>query len=96
MGPNRVLAGVILGATWVGRIANGIVLSIATFYFVVSISVAYFKLTGQIIEGERMYLDLRTPSWGSLLTFQAACVAVIAAGLVVRRLLRGQRDSAGK
>jgi len=51
-------------------------------YFVISICIVFFKLTGLLSDGP-MYLDLQTPSYAGLFKFQAhfysdnsACFAV--------------------
>jgi len=73
---------------WLADKAVSLVIIIVTLYFVMSLGVTWFKLTGQIVEGERMYFDLMTPGWAGLITFQAICAALIAAGFYLRRLLR--------
>jgi len=73
--------------TWFARFVIGVVVLIVTLYFVISLSVTYFKLTGRIVEGQRMYLDLYTPSWPGLLTFQAVCVAILVIALYLRSKL---------
>jgi hypothetical protein len=84
--------------TWFARFAIGIVVLIVTLYFVISLSVTYFKLTGRIVEGQRMYLDLYTPTWPGLLTFQAGCVAILVVALYLRSKLpkhkNGQQSDA--
>jgi hypothetical protein len=73
--------------TWLARFVIGTVVSIVTLYFVISLAVAYFKLTGRIVEGQRMYLDMYTPTWAGLLEFQAACVAILVVSLFLRSRL---------
>lgn len=48
----------------------GAVILIVSFYFVISLCITYFKLTGQVVEGTPMYFDLYTPKWGPLLAAQ--------------------------
>ena len=73
--------------TWLARFVIGVVVLIVTLYFAVSLSVTYLKLTGRIIEGQRMYLDMETPTWAGLLAFQAICVAIFAGALYLRAKL---------
>jgi hypothetical protein len=76
-------------AKWLANVAIGFIILIATPYFVISLCVAFFKLSGQLAEGQRMYFDFYTPTWAGLLIFQAACVAIIGAGFFFRRKLKG-------
>ena len=78
-------------ARWLANFAIGVVVVVVTLVFVESLSIAYFKFTGQITEGQPTYFELRTPTWEGLILFQAACVAVVATALVFRKLLRGNR-----
>ena len=55
-----------------------------TYIFAVSLCITYFKLTGQIVEGERIYFDLRAPSWRGLLGSQAVCAAILGLGILIR------------
>ncbi len=75
-------------AKWLANLAVSAILLVVSLYFVISLCVAFFKLTGQIIEGQPMYFDLQTPTWAGLLLFQAACVAIIGLGFFFRRKLR--------
>ena len=77
-------------AKWLANFAINAVILFVGLYFVISLCVAFFKLSGQITEGQPMYFDLQTPTWGGLLMFQAACVAIIALGFFLRRKLRRQ------
>jgi len=73
---------------WLANAAISTIVLIVTLYLVISVCVAFFKLSGQLIEGLRMFFDLRTPAWSGLLTFQAVCGAVIALGFILRRKLQ--------
>ncbi len=73
---------------WLANAAIGTVIIIVTLYLAISVCIAFFKLSGQLIEGGRMIFDLRTPSWSGLVAFQAICGAVIALGFLLRRKLR--------
>lgn len=77
-------------AKWLANFAISAVILFVGLYFVISLCVAFFKLSGQITEGQPMYFDLQTPTWGDLLMFQAACVAIITLGFFLRRKLRQQ------
>ncbi len=73
--------------TRLARFLISVVVLIVTLYFVISLSVTYFKLTGRIIEGQPMYFEMNTPTWANLLTFQAVCVAIVAVALFLRTKL---------
>ena len=75
-------------AIWLANFAIGAVILLVSCYFAASLPVAYLKLTGQAIEGERMFHDFRTPSWTGLLTYQAICIAIIWVGFFLRGKLR--------
>ena len=75
-------------AIWFANFAVGAVILIVGCYFVASLTVAYLKLTGQAIEGERMFHDFRTPSWMGLLAFQAISIAILWGGFFLRGKLR--------
>jgi len=73
------------------RLANlvlGAIILLVSLYFVISLCVAFFKLSGRIVENRPMYFEMPTPTWASLFIFQAACVAILAAGFFLRRKLR--------
>jgi len=75
-------------AAWLANFAVSSVIFIVGLYFTISLCVAYFKLSGQISEGQQMYFDLQTPTWTGLLIFQAASATIIGVALVLRRKLR--------
>jgi UDP-N-acetylmuramyl pentapeptide phosphotransferase/UDP-N-acetylglucosamine-1-phosphate transferase len=74
-------------ARYLANLAIGAVLMVVGLCFVVSLCVLFFKLNGQLAEGEPMYMDLATPTWGGLLLFQAGCAVVLAACILLRRAL---------
>lgn len=73
------------------RLAFGAIIIFVGLYFAISLGVTFFKLSGEIIEGQPMYFDLATPTWLELLTFQAACVAIMGIGFLLRRKLQMDR-----
>lgn len=73
---------------WLANFINSTIILVVTLYFVISLCVAVFKLSGQVTEGQRMYFDFYTPTWAGLLIFQAACMAIFAGGFFLRRKLR--------
>lgn len=79
-------------AIWLANFVIGAVIFIVSSYFVISLIVTYLKLTGQALEGERMFFDFRTPTWGGLLTVQAICVAILGAGFYLRKKLASARS----
>jgi hypothetical protein len=76
-------------AKWMANFVISSIILFVSMYFVISLCVAFFKLTGQVTEGQQMYFDLQTPTWTGLLIFQAACVAIIGLGFFLRRKLHG-------
>ncbi len=78
-------------AIWLANFVIGAVIFIVSSYFVVTLIVAYLKLNGAI-EGERMFHDFRTPTWGGLLAVQAICVAILGAGFYLRRKLQTRNE----
>ncbi len=72
---------------WFARFLIGVVVLIVTLYFVISLGVTYFKLTGQIVEGKRMFFEMYTPTWAGLLTFQAISIAILTVALFLRAKL---------
>lgn len=77
-------------AKWLANFAISAIILLVSLYFVISLCVAFFKLTGQITEGQEMFFDLQTPKWAGLLYFQAVCVLIIGLGFFLRRKLRGR------
>jgi hypothetical protein len=72
--------------------AIGALVLVVTLYFVISLFVAYFKVTGVIAEGQKIYFDLMTPTWPAILAFQAGCVAILWGGFFLRRKLRAHGE----
>lgn len=79
---------------WLARFLIGVVVLMVTLYFVISLGVTYFKLTGRIVEGERMFYEMHTPTWAGLLIFQAICVAILTVAFFLRAKLSGISRSA--
>lgn len=77
---------------WLTNFAISAIILFVGLYFVISLCVAFFKLSGQITEGQPMYFDLQTPAWAGLLMFQAGCVAIMGLGFFLRRKLRQQPE----
>jgi hypothetical protein len=72
---------------------NFLAATIAAFvcpYFVISICIVFFKLTGLVSDGP-MYLDLQTPTYAGLFKFQAISMAIISACFAVR-ITFGKKD----
>lgn len=80
-------------AKWLASFVIGAVILFVSFYFVISLCITYFKVTGRLVEGAPMYFDLRTPNWGPLLAAQALCVAILGVGFFLRSKLRGKHAS---
>ena len=81
-------------ALWLASFAVGAVIVVVSSYLVASLVITYLKLSGQAIEGERMFHDLRTPSWTGLLAYQAASIAVLGVGFFLRARLAKLRQIA--
>jgi hypothetical protein len=79
-------------AKWLANFTIGAIVLLVSLYFVVSLCVAFFKLSGRIIDGQRMYFDMYTPTWATLLAFQAACAAILWTGFYLRRKLQGHHE----
>ena len=75
-------------AIWLANFSVSSVLLLVGLYFVISLCVAFFKLSGQITEGQQMLFDMQTPTWAGLLTFQGTSAAILGIALVLRRRLR--------
>lgn len=76
-------------AKWLASFMIGAIILFVSLYFVISLCVTFFKLTGRIVENQPMFFDLQTPTWASLFIFQVACIAILAAGFFLRHRLRG-------
>ena len=63
------------------------VLLLVFLYFVISLCVSFFILTGRTVVGEPMLFDLHAPSLAKLLVFQLICLAVLSAGYFLHRKL---------
>lgn len=75
-------------AKWLASLALGAVTVFASLYFSISLCVAFFKISGRLVEGQPMYFDLQTPTWPELLLFQLMCGAIMGIGLRLRRKLQ--------
>ena len=75
---------------WLVNILAGTVAALVSFYFVISICILFFKLTGLLSDGP-MYFDLQTPSYAGLLKFQAISIGIISACFAVR-ITFGQKN----
>jgi hypothetical protein len=62
-------------------------IAFTTLYFVISLCVLLFLLTGQLTQGGVMFFEMRTPTYAKLLTFQVICTAVILACLALRKIV---------
>ncbi len=76
-------------ARGVARLALAAIVLFVSLYFAISLGVAFFKLSGAIVEGQPMYFELETPTWPELVLFQAACIAILGVAFFLRRQLQG-------
>lgn len=76
------------GVRGFGRLALGAIILFVSLYFAISLCVAFFKLSGAIIEGQPMYFELETPRWTELFMFQVACMAILSVAFFLRRKLQ--------
>lgn len=74
---------------WLANFMIGAIILLVVLYFVISLCVAFFKLSGQVTDGQQMYFDFYTPTWATLLIFQAICVTILAIGFFLRHKLLG-------
>jgi len=79
-------------ARWIASFFIGAIVLVVSLYFVISLCVAFFKITGRIVEGQPMFFELRTPAWTGLLIFQAVCLAVLGICFFLRSKLRGRNE----
>ncbi len=68
---------------------NAVILMV-TPWFVIALCVAWFKLSGRIVEGLPMFYEVKTPHWPGLLMFLAACAAILGLAFYLRSVLRRQ------
>jgi len=67
------------------------VIVFVTLYFVTSLCILVFKVTGLLVDGP-MYFEMRTPTYEALFIFQCICIAIILACLSVRIILGRKND----
>lgn len=75
---------------WFTNFLTAVVILFVSLYFVISICVLIFKLTGKLQDGP-MIFDLFVPSYPVLFLFQGGCLAILAACFYVRGKY-GQKD----
>ena len=75
-------------ARWLANLTIGAIVLFVSLYFIISLCVTFFKLTGRVVEGRPMFFELETPTWPSLLMFQAICVAILGVSFLLRNKLR--------
>jgi hypothetical protein len=68
---------------WLINFLAGTIAAVISFYFVISICILFFKLTGLVSDGP-MYFDLQTPNYAGLFKFQAISMGIISACFAVR------------
>ena len=76
---------------WLVNFLAGTIVAFVCFYFVISICILLFKLTGLVSDGP-MYLDLQTPTYAGLFKFQAISMAIISACFTVRNTFGHKND----
>lgn len=72
------------------RFALTLLFALVLLYFVISVCIVLFKLTGVLVDGP-MYFDFKTPSYVSLSLFQLACVPVLLGAAWLRSKLLPRR-----
>ena len=75
---------------WLVNFLTGTIFAFVSFYFVISICIFFFKLTGLVSDGP-MYFEMQTPTYAGLLRFQAISIAIISACFAVR-ITFGQKN----
>ncbi len=82
------------GARGFARLSLGAIILLASLYVSISLGVAFFKLSGAIVEGQPMYFELETPTWSELFVFQVVSMAILGLAAILRSRLRdGHRVS---
>ena len=76
---------------WLVNFLSGTIVAFVCFYFVISICILFFKLTGLLSDGP-MYKDLQTPTYAGLFKFQAVSMAIISACFTVRKTFGQKND----
>jgi hypothetical protein len=76
---------------WLTNFLAGMIIALVSFYFVISICILFFKLTGLLSDGP-MYFDLQTPTYAGLFQFQAIAIAIISACFTVRNTFGQKND----
>ena len=74
-------------AKWITNYTIRAIISVVSVYFAFSLCAAFFKLTGR-----PTLLGVETPTWTHLLLLQAICVAILAAGFLLRNRLQDRAD----
>jgi len=69
---------------WIINFVCGSVAAITFFYFITSLTITVFILTGMFTVGEPMFIDLNTPSLLGLLKFQILSAAIISLCILAR------------
>lgn len=73
---------------WFANFIIGAIVLFVGLYFVISLCVAFFKITGQVAEGQSMFFDMQTPTWAGLLAFQMVSLAILGLCFFIRGKLR--------
>lgn len=79
-------------AKWVANFIVGAIVLFVGLYFVISLCIAFFKITGQLVEGQPMFFDAQTPTWTGLIIFQIVSVTILGICFFLRGKLRGGRE----
>jgi hypothetical protein len=75
---------------WLVNFLAGTIAALVSFYFVISVCILFFKLTGLLSDGP-MYFDLQTPTYAGLFKFHAISLAIISACFALR-ITFGQKN----
>lgn len=76
---------------WLVNFIAGAIIAFVGLYFVISLAILFFKLSGQVSDGP-MFFDFKTPTYGGLLLFQGISIAIIAACFAVRMTFGKKND----
>jgi hypothetical protein len=66
---------------------------VVSLYFVISLCILFFMLTGQLSQGVPMLFEMRTPSYTHLFLFQIICIAIMSVCFAIRIFLGRERSS---
>ncbi len=77
---------------WIINFISGAIVAIVFLYFVISLAVTFFILTGMLTDGQPMYIDLKTPPLYGLTIFQVISFSIISICILIRAKIGKKYD----